>query len=161
MKLMLKLSSFFAIIAGLVLILGGIWGICFTYKNIEREKIVTPEDATIPNAQVRDPFTLKSQVDIIRTHALKMTGGKTYSEMPRQIESVDEKGEVILDEKGAPVMVPNKARDTWITVTALTTALNLGILTYAFSAFTILMGSISVWTGIVFFALSKKGHQKK
>lgn len=160
MKSLLKLSSFFAITAGIILILGGLWGISFTYQNIEREKIVTPEDATIPNAPVKDPFTLKSQADIIRTHALKMTGGKTYSQMPRQIESVDEDGKVILDEKGAPVMIPNKARDTWITVTALTTALNLGILTYAFSAFTILMGAISVWTGIVFFTFGKKGFKK-
>lgn len=161
MKFLLRLSSLFAIAAGVVLILGGIWGISFTYQNIEREKIVTPEDASIPNAPVRDPFTLKSQADIIRAHALKMTGDKTYSQMPRQIESVDENGDPILDENGEVVMVPNKARDTWITVTALTTALNLGILTYAFSAFTILMGSISVWTGFVFFVISNKGYQKR
>lgn len=158
---LLRLSALFAILAGSVLILGGLWGIGFTYQNIEREKIITPEDASIPNAPVRDPFTLKAQADIIRDHALKMTDGKTYSQMPRQIESVDENGQPVLDENGETVMVPNKARDTWITVTALTTALNLGILTYAFSAFTILIGAISVWTGLVFFALSKKGYMKK
>lgn len=161
MRLLLRLSSFFAIIAGIVLILGGIWGISFTYQNIEREKIITPEDASIPNAAVKGPLTLKAQSDIIRVHALEITGGKTYSQMPRQIASVDENGISILDEKGAPVMVPNKARDTWITVTALTTALNLGILTYAFSSFIILIGSISVWTGFVFAVLSKKNFQKK
>lgn len=161
MKFLLRLSSIFAIIAGFVLVFGGIWGISFTYQNIEREKIVTPEDATIPNAPVVDPFTLKSQADIIRTHALKMTGGLTYSEMPRQIASVDEKGQPVLDDKGEQVMVPNKARDTWITVTALITALNLGILTYAFSAFTMLMGAISIWTGIVFYILGNKSNKKK
>lgn len=154
MRLLLKLSGLFAVVAGTILILGGIWGISFTYHNISREKIVTPDDASIPNAPVRDPFTLKAQADIIRTHALKITGGKTYSEMPRQIASVDEAGKPILDEEGKPAMVPNTARDTWVTVTTLTTALNLGILTYAFSAFTVLMGVISVWTGIVFFVLS-------
>lgn len=157
---MLKLSSFLAIAAGVVLILGGIWGVSFTYQNIARENIVTPEDASIPSAPVRGPMTLKAQADIIREHALKMTDGKTYSEMPRQVESVDEAGNVILDEEGNAVMVPNKARDTWVTVTALTTALNLGILTYAFSAFTILMGAISVWTGFVFFTLSNSKKRK-
>ena len=151
MKQLLKLSGFFAIVAGLVLIAGGAWGICFTYQNITREHIVTPDDAAIPNAPVGDPFTLKAQADIIRKHALKMTDGLTYSQMPRQIESVDEDGKT--------VMVPNTARDTWITVMTLTTALNLGILTYAFSAFTILMGAISVWTGVVFLALGN--NQKK
>lgn len=155
MKQLLKLSALFAITAGMILIIGGIWGISFTYHNIAREKIVTPEDAYIPNAPVRDPITLKAQADIIRTHALKITGGKTYSEMPRQIQAVDENGKPILDKDGKPVMAPNTTRDTWITVTALTTALNLGILTYAFSAFTLLMGLISVWTGVVFFILSK------
>lgn len=161
MSSFLRLSAFFAIIAGIILIFGGIWGIKFTYQNIEQEKIVTPEDASIPNTPVGDPFTLKSQADVIRKHALGMTGGKTYSQMPRQVESVDENGKPVLDKEGKPVMIPNKARDIWITVTALTTALHLGILTYAFSAFTILMGSISVWTGIVFLVLSKKNYQKK
>ena len=157
---LLKLSSFLAIAAGIILILGGIWGVTFTYQNISRENIVTPEDASIPNAPVSGPMTLKAQADIIREHALKMTDGKTYSEMPRQIESVDEAGNKILDEEGNVIMIPNKARDTWITVTALTTALNLGILTYAFSAFTILMGAISVWTGFVFFTLNNSKKRK-
>lgn len=160
MRGILKISSVFAILAGLILVLGGVWGITFTYQNVAKENIVTPEDAKIPNAKVRDPLTIKAQADIIRTHALKMTGGKTYSEMPRQIPSVDENGNAILDESGNPVMETNKARDIWVTVTSLTTALNLAILSYAFSAFTILMGVISIWTGVVFYFLSKKSSSK-
>ena len=160
MSRLLKLSSFFAIAAGIILVIGGLWGIQFTYQNITREKIVTPEDASIPGVPVGDPMTLKAQADIMREHTLKMTGGKTYSEMPRQIESVDEKGNKVLDEKGSVVMGPNTARDIWVTETALTTALHLGILTYAFSTFTILMGAISIWTGVVFFALSNSKKKK-
>ena len=36
------------------------------------------------------------------------------------------------------------------------TALNLGIITYAFSGFILLFGLISIWTGITFYALSRK-----
>ena len=156
MKKLLVTSSFLAVIAGVILVGGGIWGISFTSTNIARENIVTPDDASIPNVAVRGPFTLKSQADIIRDHTLGITGGKTYAEMPRQIPKLDANGKPVLDGAGKPVMVANTARDIWITATTLITALNLGIVTYAFSGLILLFGLISIWTGITFFALSKK-----
>lgn len=134
MKKTLTISSVLAIVAGIILIVGGVWGICFTYRNIAQEHIVTPADATIPETPVRGPFTLKAQADIIRHHVLETTGGKTYAEMPRE----------------------DANRPLWITATTLTTALNLGILTYVFSGLIILLGLISVWTGFVFRALARR-----
>jgi len=156
MKKLLKVSSFLAIVAGIILVGGGIWGATFTYQNIARENITTPEDAAIPGVPVRGPFTLKAQADIIRTHVLNTTGGQTYAEMPRQIPKVDESSNPVLDENGEPVMVANTTRDLWITATTLITALNLGIITYAFSGFVFLFGLVSIWTGITFYALSRK-----
>src|SRR4051812_45891989 len=100
MKKLLKISSWLAIVAGVLMIIGGVWAICFTYRNISQEKIVTPADASIPNAPVRGPFTLKSQADIIRHHVLEMTKGQTYAEMSRTDEN----------------------RPLWVTATTLTTA---------------------------------------
>lgn len=157
MKKLLKISSALAIAAGILMVVGAIWGICFTYKNIAQEKIITPADASIPEKPVRGPFTLKAQADIIRHHTLEMTGGKTFSEMPRQIPKLDENGQPVLDASGKPTMIANASRDIWITATTLTTALNLGIMTYAFSALILLFGCISIWTGIIFYALSKRG----
>ncbi len=134
MKKLLIISSLLAISVGTILVVGGAWAVVFTYQNVSQEKIITPEDAAIPNTPVRGPLTLKSQADIIREHVLKMTGGKTYAEMSRDDES----------------------RPMWITATTLTTALHLGIITYLFSGLIILFGLISIWTGIVFRALSKK-----
>ena len=133
MKKLLKISSIAAILAGVILVAGGVWGICFTYRNIAQEKIVTPADASIPEKPVRGPFTLKAQANIIREHMLKSTGGKTFAEMDRN----------------------DPTRNTWITATTLTTALNLGILTYVFSGLIVLLGCISIWTGVVFAMLSK------
>ena len=158
MKKLLKISSVLAIVAGVLLVVGGIWGVAFTYKNIAQEKIVTPADANIPEKPVRGPFTLKAQADIIREHTLKSTGGKTFAEMPRQIPKLDENGQQILGTDGNPVMTANTARDIWITATTLTTALNLGIMTYVFSGLILLFGCISIWTGIVFYALSRRAN---
>jgi len=156
MKTLLKFTAVLAVIAGILMIIGGAWAISFTYQNVSRENIITPSDASIPNTLVRGPLTLKSQADIIRTHALRSADGQTYSEMPRQIPKLDKEGNTVLDEEGNQVMVTNEARDTWVTATALVTALNLGIITYLFSGLIILLGLISVWTGLIFYIISKK-----
>ena len=129
---------------------------CFTYKNITAEKITTSADASIPNKPVAGPLTLRAQADVIRMHTLESTGGKTFAEMPRQIAKLDAGGRAVLDANGKPVMVANTARDIWITATTLTTALNLGVLTYVFSGLVILFGLISIWTGGVFFVMSRR-----
>jgi len=156
MKKILSGSSFLAIIAGLVLVGSGVWGIAFTYTNVARENITTPDDASIPSVSVRGPFTLKAQADIIREHTLKMTDGKTFAEMPRQIPKLDVEGKPILSEDGKPAMTANTARDIWITATTLITALNLGIFAYAFSVVMLLLGLFSIWTGVISYALSRK-----
>ncbi|MBP6912740.1 MAG: hypothetical protein KBB86_02295 [Candidatus Pacebacteria bacterium] len=156
MRKLLKVSSVLATTAGVIMVAGGVWGIMFTHNTVAREKIITPEDAEIAGQPVRGPLTLMAQANVIRDHTLKTTGGKTYAEMPRQIAKLDTDGKPVFDASGNAVMVPNGARDMWITATALTTALNLGIVTYAFSGLMVLLGLISIWTGITFNALSKK-----
>ncbi len=156
MKNKLKLGGYLAIVAGLLLVIGGVWGISFTYKNVAQENIVTGEDASIPNTKVLGPLTLKSQADIIREHTLKITEGKTYAQMPRFIEKKDDKGNVVLDKEGKAVLIENTARNIWITATSLTTAINLAIMSYAFSALIILFGLVSLFTGYLFLELSKK-----
>ena len=156
MNRLLKVSSVLAVFVGIIVLLAGFYGLVFTYQNVAREKIVTPEDASIPNAAVRDPMTLKAQSDAIRKHTLKTTKYKTYAEMPQQVAKVDASGSAVLDKDGKPMMVPNAARNIWVTATTLTTSLNLGILAYMLSGFAILFGFVMIWSGIVAGALSKK-----
>jgi len=134
MKTLLRISSLLAISVGIIMVFGGFWATLFTYNNVAQENIVTLDDASIPNTPVRGPFTLKSQADVIRTHVLKKTNGKTYAEMSREDEN----------------------RSVWITATTLTTALHLGVITYLFSGLIMLFGFVSIWTGIVFGAMRKK-----
>lgn len=156
MKRLLKLSGVVAILAGVILVCGSLWAVDFINENISREKIVTPEDANIPNVPLSGPLTLKAQADIIWKHAYEGAGNKTYAEMPRMVPQLDANGKEVKGKDGKPIMIPNQARNTWVTATALITALNLGILTYAFSGLVMLLGFISIWTGFVFWALSKK-----
>ena len=156
MKKILGSTSVLAIIAGTIMIIGGLWGIVFTYKNVARENITTPDDASIPSSPVRGPLTLHSQAEIIREHVLHTTNGLMYSEMPQKIAKLDQAGNAILDENGEPVMVSNDARSIWITATTLITALHLGIITYVFSGLIVLLGLISIWTGIIFRILKKR-----
>ena len=149
MKKMLTVTSILAVVAGIAMIGGGLGGIVFTYKSVVRENITTPADASIPKALVSGPLTLKAQADIIRAHALKSSGDLTYAQMPGQIPKLDADGKPVVDADGKPVTVSNPARTTWITATALTAALNLGILTYAFSALTVFLGLAFVWGGMV------------
>lgn len=155
MKKLLKVSAVLAILTGVILVAGSLWAICFIYNTVSNEKIVTPQDAAIPGKPVRGPFTLHAQAEIIREHTLKITGGKTYAEMPREVAKIGADGKPALDVQGKPVMMPNAARDIWITATTLTTALHLGILTYVFSGLILLFGLVSLWTGIVFYKLSR------
>lgn len=156
MKNLLKFSSALAIIIGIGLVVAGVWGFWFTCRVIAQENIVTPADASIAEKPVRGPMTLKAQADIIRKHTLTTTGGKTFAEMPRQIAKVDEMGQPVLDAEGKPLMVANTARDIWITATTLTTALNLGVLTYALSGLVILFGLTLILVGILANILNRR-----
>jgi len=148
MEKFLKISSIFIIVIGIILIIFGTWGIYFTYQSIAQENIITPKDATISEKPVRGPFTLMAQVNVIRKHTLSTTEGKTFAEMPRQVKKLDEKGQPILDAENNPMMIDNPARNIWITATALTTALSLGILGYALSGLFILFGITLILLGV-------------
>lgn len=156
MEKMLKVSSVFVKVAGVFMLLAGVYGAIYTYNSIARENIITPQEAAISSASVRGPLTLKAQADIIRVHTLKATGGQVFADMPRSVPHVDDKGKQVLGKDGKPVMVDNAARNIWVTATTLTTALDLGILTYAFSAFVIFMGLVMIGFGYILCKLSQQ-----
>jgi len=161
MKLILRYSSTLTILIGLLLLLCGTGGVAFTYSNVARENVTTTSDSAIPNTPVRGVFTLKTQTDIIREHTLRSTGGKTFAEMPRTIPEVDADGNQVLDKDGKPVMVPNVARNAWFNATTLITALNLAIISYAFSGLVMGIGIIMIWFGIMLRALTKIYKKEK
>jgi putative Mn2+ efflux pump MntP len=90
--------------------------------------------------------------EYMRIHALEASGGLTYSQMP-EYASADGKGtndasKATKNANGQPVS--NAARDTWVTETALSTALNASFLAENVALFGIVTGVAFLLTGIGF-----------
>lgn len=145
-----------ALVVGVGSVLGGIGGAVYTYRQAVAQNIVTPDDAAIPGVPVRGPLSMWAQADIITHHQLARTDGLYYSEMPREVPAVDDAGQPVLDENGEQVMVPNEARASWLDATTLTTALSLGIISYALSAFAVAAGVTLAAVGWVLLHLRRR-----
>ena len=80
----------------------------------------------------------------MRIHALEATGGLVYSEMGQYL---DASGKPTSDKTAAAIdpatkkPVPNAARNTWVTETALGTALNTSYFAENVALFSIVMGA--------------------
>ncbi|HEY7470258.1 MAG TPA: hypothetical protein VIC07_12100 [Acidimicrobiia bacterium] len=153
---LLLTAAIVALVVGFGTLAGGVFGAWYTWDQAVAQDVVTAEDAAIAETAVRGPFTMWAQSDIITHHQLENTGGLYYAQMPRTIPQVDENGAAVLDENGEQVMVPNEARASWMTATTLTTALGLGIVAYALSAFAMVVGLTLVMIGFVFLYIRKR-----
>jgi hypothetical protein len=152
----LLMAGILALVVGFGATAGGIFGAWYTWDQAVAQNVVTPDDAAIAETPVRGPFTMWAQADIIAQHQLESTEGLHYSEMDRTVPQVDENGEAVLDENGEALMVPNEARASWLTATTLTTALSLGVLSYALAAFAIVVGITLIVVGYVFLQIRRK-----
>lgn len=153
---LLLTAAIVALAVGFGAIAGGAFGAWYTWDQAATQSIVTPDDAAIAGADVRGPFTMWAQSDIITHHQLDRTDGLYYAEMERMVPAVDEAGQPVLDENGEQLMVPNEARASWLDATTLTTALSMGILSYALSAVAIAFGAALVLIGFVFLRLRNR-----
>jgi hypothetical protein len=155
-SVLLLTAGILALVVGFGSFAGGIFGAWYTWDQAVAQDVTTPDDAAIPETPVRGPFSMWAQADIITHHQLDSTGGLYYAQMPREIPQLDENGAAVLDENGEEVMVPNEARASWMNATTLTTALGLGIVAYALSAFAVVVGLTLMVTGYVFLQIRKR-----
>src|SRR5690606_5231923 len=79
-----KIASIASIVLGALMILAAALTWLMVSSELDDQNIVTPEDACLPERQVRGPFTAWCQAEIIDEHALESTGGKTYAELDRE-----------------------------------------------------------------------------
>jgi ABC-type antimicrobial peptide transport system permease subunit len=151
-KMVIVVGIAFAL-AGLITSGIGIYINSFVGQQLASQNITTPEDASIPNAPVRDIPTALSMANIIQQHAAEGSNGLTYAEMGRfAVESGDPAGtsnpeEALKDPTGKPV--PNQARNTQLTAASLVTALSLSAMAIGASYGAILLGVGFALLGIV------------
>ena len=138
----------------------GAWGVNEVRDNLARENIVGTPDSSIPGQKVDTGSEARAFAAVMRKHALEASNGKTYAEMgrfldPQGNETSDESKAAKDPKTGQPV--PNKARDLWVTETALTTALNTAYMGERTAVFGIVMGIALLLTGIGFLVLTLGG----
>ena len=155
---------------GIAVIVLGVWGFKFTRDHIEREGISfgpiedpavaehAPDWAGEPVDTGRKAL---AQAEIMREHTLSGTGGLTYAEMgryqsaanPDDPAGTNDEAAAAKDESGQPIS--NSARNTWVTETALATALDMGFMSEMLSIFSIVVGIALLLTGIGLVILAK------
>lgn len=96
----------------------------------------------------------------MRIHALESSGGKTYAQMGRFVSADDpddpagtsDAAAAAKDENGDPIA--NAARNTWVTETALSTALNTSYMADQLGLFSMVVGIALLLSGIGFTILA-------
>ena len=164
------------LIAGAVLIIFGVAAIYMgvdgrsTVRDSLKEEQIFFSDTSDPavakhasewaEEQVLTGEQARGFAQVMREHALESAGGLTYAQMGRfQLASNpdDPKGTsdealAAKDESGAPIA--NSARNTWVTETALSTALNMSYMAEQLSISGIVVGVALLLSGIGFIILA-------
>jgi hypothetical protein len=104
--------------------------------------------------QVLDGDQARAFALVMREHALEASGGMTYAEMgryqlaakPSDPKGTNDEALAAKDPQGAPLA--NAARNTWVTETALSTALNVSYMAEQISLFGIVVGVALLLTGL-------------
>ena len=104
--------------------------------------------------QVRTGDQARAFALIMREHALEGADGLTYAEMgrflaaddPENLRGTSDPEAALKDEQGNPVA--NTARNTWVTATALSTALNMSYMAEQLAIFGIVVGVALLLTGV-------------
>jgi hypothetical protein len=178
-----RLFEIGGIVAGLVLVLFGaaaiymgVDGRATVRDSIKQEQITfgAADDPAVAkfasqwaDEQVTTGTQARAFAQVIREHALESSGGLAYAQMGRFISADDPKNPAgtsdeaaaLKDETGAPLS--NTARNTWITATALSTALNMSYMAEQMALFGIVVGIALLLSGIGFIVLALGGALRR
>jgi hypothetical protein len=129
-------------------------GIAPGVQEARLEDDVEIPDCDVAEEEIDTGDEARCFAQYMRIHALESSGGLTYAEMGRFVSADDpsdpagtsDEAAALKDDDGKPVA--NAARNTWVTETALSTALNMSYMASQISLFGIVVGIALILTGI-------------
>jgi len=150
-------ASVVLIAFGIGAIVTGFDGRDRVHSDLAREQIVGTPDSTIPGRLVDTGSEAQAFAAVMRKHTLEATGGQTYAQMGRYLDSAgkptnDEQAAAKDPKTGKPV--ENGLRNLWVTSTALSTALNTAYFAESVATFAIVMGFALLLAGVGFLVLT-------
>ena len=121
---------------------------------------VTLPSCDIADQSIQTGTDARCFAQYLRIHALESTGGLTYAEMgryalasnPADPKGTSDEAVALKDDAGKPV--PNGTRNTWVTATALATALNVSYMAEQIALFGLIVGIALLLSGIGFLILA-------
>jgi hypothetical protein len=124
---------------------------------------VSAPDCDVAGEEIDTGGEARCFAQYLRIHALEGSGGLTYAQMGRFLAADDpenpagtsDEAAALVDEEGNPV--PNQSRNTWVTATALSTALNQSYMAEQLAIFGIVVGIALILAGIGFLVLAVGG----
>jgi len=143
-----RTAGLVALIAGIVFILAGgvTWGM--VTSQLKAENITVPEDAAfLAGAEVQGPLSAYAQADIINTHALAGTEGRTYAELGTAMREV---------EPGSPEHEELQAqRDSVMNASFLRASLFTSVVSYGVALLVMGLGALFILLGLGMRQLAK------
>jgi hypothetical protein len=176
---MRKLFSLGGVVAGLALVIFGaaaiymgVDGRTTVRDSLSQEQIgfgaaddpaVAKYAAEWAEQPVQTGAQARAFAQIMREHALEGAGGLTYAQMGRFASADDPQNPAGTNDEAAALKnesgnaVSNGSRDTWVTATALSTALNVSYMAEQMALFGIVVGIALLLSGIGFVILAAGG----
>ena len=173
MRKLLEIGGWIAgillIVLGVAVVLMGVNARATVRESITQEQVTfgSADDEAVAKyaaqwaeQEVRTGEQARAFANVIRTHASTRSGGLSYAQMGRFVSATkpedpagtSDAAAALKDNAGEPV--PNPARETWVTATALTTALNMAYMAEQLATFSIVVGIALLLVGIGFLVLN-------
>ncbi|MFT3862240.1 aromatic ring-opening dioxygenase LigA [Micropruina sp.] len=137
-----KLVGLLSIIFGAVAIIGGITTWATVSTQLAAENITVPADSPlVPGARVQDPISAYAQAEIINTHALASSGGRTFAQLGTEISAARTAGDT------AKVEELTALRTTMMNASFLRASLFTSVVAYGVALLVIGLGVMFILLG--------------